>query len=209
MLFGGNIDIFMFWKWWFLVICCKLNHFYDFSSVNQNKIQHYNSVTRVKKCAGEKSDLKEKDLNLTMLERMSSLRCVLNRSCLSQVRNISALAVKVDVPALGPVMTGDKLEQKSQEKVHNYIDLQSSLHQLYKIDLVSRYRVDVKYNILIYSFSAVLKGAKFDQYFHFIFGQQKWVQIPLMRNSNQMWLGQTVSDSGFNYWEKDRVRLTL
>ena len=95
-------------------------------------------MTKVKKCVGEKSDLKERDLNLEMLERMSSLRSVLNRSYLGQVRNISAVAVKVDLPGLGAVMTADKLEQKKQEHLHNYIDLQSSLHQLYKIDLVSR-----------------------------------------------------------------------
>ena len=117
--------------------------------MKQNQIQHNQSVTIVKKCAGEKSDKNKKTPSRKLGERreergeMSSLRCVVSRSSLSclscrgQVRNFSAQALPVSVedPASG-LVKADK--QKTTQEFPNYLDLKSTLHQIYNIGLDSR-----------------------------------------------------------------------
>ena len=74
---------------------------------------------------------------------MSSLRCVVSRSSLSslscrgQVRNFSAQALPVSVedPA-SSLVKADK--QKTTQEFHNYLDLKSTMHQIYNIGLDSR-----------------------------------------------------------------------
>ena len=98
--------------------------------MKKSEVQHYNSVTKTRKCAGEKL-LASRSRKMTI----SSLRCwrfcVTNRAGLVQVRNVSAQALKVD-------RQQQQQQNKYEEEFHNYLYLKSSLHEVYKIDLDAR-----------------------------------------------------------------------
>ena len=74
------------------------------------------------------------------ISSLRSLRCVMNRSGVAQVRQISAQAVKVETSDC--VKTSDRQQQQQQTKYEedfqNYLYLKSSLHEVYKIDLDAR-----------------------------------------------------------------------
>ena len=75
------------------------------------------------------------------ISSLRSLRCVMNRSGVAQVRQISVQAVKVETSDC--VKTSDRQQQQQQqtkyeEDFQNYLYLKSSLHEVYKIDLDAR-----------------------------------------------------------------------
>jgi len=74
------------------------------------------------------------------ISSLRSLRCVMNRSGVAQVRQISVQAVKVETSDC--VKTSDRQQQQQQTKYEedfqNYLYLKSSLHEVYKIDLDAR-----------------------------------------------------------------------
>ena len=72
------------------------------------------------------------------ISSLRSLRCVMNRSGVAQVRQISVQAVKVETSDC--VKTSDRQQQqtKYEEDFQNYLYLKSSLHEVYKIDLDAR-----------------------------------------------------------------------
>ena len=76
------------------------------------------------------------------ISSLRSLRCVINRSGVAQVRQISAQAVKVETSARDCAKTSDRQQQQQQtkceEEFHNYLYWKSSLHEVYKIDLDAR-----------------------------------------------------------------------
>ena len=77
------------------------------------------------------------------ISSLRSLRSVMNRSGVAQVRQISVQAVKVETSASDCVKTSDRQQQQQQqtkyeEDFQNYLYLKSSLHEVYKIDLDAR-----------------------------------------------------------------------
>ena len=75
------------------------------------------------------------------ISSLRSLRCVMNRSGVAQVRQISVQAVKVETSDC--VKTSARQQQQQQqtkyeEDFQNYLYLKSSLHEVYKIDLDAR-----------------------------------------------------------------------
>ena len=72
------------------------------------------------------------------ISSLRSLRCVMNKSGVGQVRQISAQAVKVESSGSDCVKTSDRQQQQQQEDFQNYLYVKSSLDEVYKIDLDAR-----------------------------------------------------------------------
>lgn len=103
--------------------------------MKQSDIQDYNSVRVTTKCAGENL-IAGRSGKSGQKMRVSSLWCwrvcVNTRAGLAQARNVSAQAVRVDR------QLQLQQENKEEEELNNWLDLKSSLHEVYKIDVDSR-----------------------------------------------------------------------
>ena len=147
MLFGGNIDIYMFWKWWLSDRGVKILKILNFNDSQQTKHHNDKTVTKVRSVLRRRKYFNSNlPKNICQSSAMSALLCVLHKSGGSHFRNVTtqAAAIKSNnfwIKQEEDLVRDRKSDQKEIQEIYDgqyqkFLSFGSSLHELYKIDLV-------------------------------------------------------------------------
>ena len=149
MLFGGNIDIYMFWKWWLSDRGVKILKILNFNDSQQTKHHNDKTVTKVRSVLRRRKYFNSNlPKNICQSSAMSALLCVLHKSGGSyfSFRNVTtqAAAIKSNnfwIKQEEEPVHDRKSDQKEIQEIYDgqyqkFLSFGSSLHELYKIDSV-------------------------------------------------------------------------